>query len=178
MADRLGRIRIHPRSAGKQDDQARKAFEKAISIDPDYGYGHLNLVNICDREKNYNGVILHGQALERIGDATPTLLDKIGLAFWHKNNFHRSLNYYTKSATLEKQAFRYSNLGLIYERSELAQYLDASDAYRRALLTEPGNERALQASPRLSEKLSALTHAVTQSGTQDFGQDGVPPFLR
>jgi tetratricopeptide (TPR) repeat protein len=121
---------------------------------------------ICERTKEYDGIVFHGQALERIGESTPFILDKIGLAFWNKNNFQMSLYYYIKSATLEKHAFRYSNLGLIYERPELAQYLDASDAYRRALLMGPDDERALKACSRLAEKLSALARAVTQSGTQ------------
>jgi tetratricopeptide (TPR) repeat protein len=166
----------------KQNDEARKAFEMGIKIDPDYGYGHLSLMRIFEKEKEYDGIILHGRALERIEEATPNILDKIGLAFWYKNNFHMSLHYYTKSATLEKQAFRYANLGLIYERPELAQYLDASDAYRRALLIEPDHERALESSSRLSKKLSALALALKQSGTQvldktDFHRFYINPFV-
>jgi tetratricopeptide (TPR) repeat protein len=172
----------HILEALAQNDEARKAFEMAIKIDPDYAYGHFSLMHICERNKEYDGIIFHGQAFERIGEAAPNILDKIALAFWYKNNFQMSLHYYTKSATLEKQAFRYSNLGLIYERPELAQYLDASDAYRRALLTEPADERALQASPRLSKKLSELAHAVTQSGMQildkpDFHRFYINPFV-
>ncbi len=166
----------------KQDDQARKAHEKAISIDPDYGYGHLSLVNICDREKDYDGVIFHGQNLERIGEHTPSILDKIGIASWHKKNFSTSLHYFTKSAALEKLVFRYCNLGLVYQRPELSQDLDASDAYRRALLLEPDHEQALQASLRLSEKLSPLAHAAAQSGTQivdktEFYRFYINPFV-
>ena len=150
----------------KQDDEARKAFEMGVKIDPDYGYGHYSLIFICERAKEYDGVIFHGQAFDRIAEPAPFILDKIALAFWFKNNFHMSLHYYKKSATREKQAFRYANLGLIYERPELAQYLDASDAYRRALSIEHDNERAVQALSRLSEKLSASARAVAQAGFQ------------
>jgi hypothetical protein len=93
-----------------------------------------------------------------------------------------SLHYYIKSTTLEKHAFRYGNLGLIYERPELAQYLDASDAYRRALSIGPDDERAIKACSRLAEKLSTLAHAVTQSDTQildktEFYRFYINPFV-
>jgi tetratricopeptide (TPR) repeat protein len=166
----------------EQNDEARKAFERSIKIDPDYKYGHFSLMLICQKKEEYDSVIFHGQELERIGEPTAIVLDKIGLALWYKKNFHRSLDYYTKSATLDKQGFRYGNIGLICERPELAQYLDASDAYRRALLTDPGYERALQASHRLSEKLSTLARSAKQSDTQildkaEFHRFYVNPFV-
>lgn len=166
----------------EQYDEARKAFEMGTKIDPDYGYGHFSLLFICERNKEYDGVIFHGQALERIGEPPPNILDKIGLAFWFKNNFDTSLYYYKNSAALEKQAFRYGNLGLIYERPELAQYLDASDAYRRALSLEPEHERALEAAPRIAKRLAGLAQTLTTTGTNGLGQTDfyrfyVNPFI-
>src|SRR5215831_8880965 len=166
----------------EQNDEARKAFETGIKIDPDYGYGHWSLMLISERTKEYDGIVFHGQALERIGESTPFILDKIGLAFWNKNNFQMSLRYYIQSAALEKHAFRYRNLGLLYEQPELAQHLAASDAYRRALLIEPDDGGALKARSRLAEKLSAVAHAVTQSGTQildktEFYRFYINPFV-
>jgi tetratricopeptide (TPR) repeat protein len=166
----------------EKHNEARKAFEMSIKIDPDYDYGYLSLLYICDRTKEYDDVISYGLALDRIGQVNSHTLDKIASAFWYKNNFQMSLHYFTKSATLEPEAFRYGNLGLLYERPELAQYLDASDAYRRALMIEPGNERCLQASSRLSEKLSASAYAVKGSGTRildktEFHRFYVNPFV-
>jgi tetratricopeptide (TPR) repeat protein len=164
----------------EKPNEARKAFEMSITIDPDYAYGHLSLLHVCDREKDYDGVICHGRALEKLDQVSSNTLDKIGLAFWYKTNFPMSLRYYTKSAIREPQGFRYGNLGPLYE--QLAQYLNASDAYRRALLIEPGHERSLKASSRLWEKLRASSHAVKQSGTQilnktEFYRFYVNPFL-
>jgi tetratricopeptide (TPR) repeat protein len=64
----------HILSALKRPSEARKAFEMSIKIDPDYEYGRLNLVYICDEAKDYDGVIIHGHALEKIGKANPLIL--------------------------------------------------------------------------------------------------------
>ncbi len=166
----------------EKQNEARKAFEMSVKIDSDYDYGYLSLLYICDRAKEYDGVISYGQALERISQVSSHMLDKIASAFWYKKHFQMSLYYFTKSATLEPEAFRYGNLGLLYERPELAQYLDASDAYRRALKLEPDNDRCLQALSRLSEMLSASASAVNRSGTQildstEFHRFYVNPFV-
>jgi tetratricopeptide (TPR) repeat protein len=166
----------------EKKNEARKAFEMSIKIDPDYDYGYLSLLYICDRAKEYDGVISYGLTLQKVGHVSSHTFDKIASAFWYKTNLQMSLYYFTKSAALGPEAFRYGNLGLLYERPELAQYLDASDAYRRALMIEPGNERYLQASSRLSEKLSVSARTVNQSGTNildktEFHRFYVNPFV-
>ena len=154
----------------------------SIKIDQNYAYGHLSLVALFHKENEYDGVIRHGRELEKVDEVDANVLDKIGLAFWHKNNIPMSLYYFTKSASLETQAFRYSNLGLIYERKELGQTLDASDAYLRALSIDPDHEQSLKALSRLSKALSASAHAAKKSGTQildetEFYHFYVNPFI-
>ena len=116
-----------------QDEQARKAYEAGVKVDSNYAYGHSRLLFLSKKGNDRAGVISHGQALERGGYAEADVLDSIANAFWHNSIFHMSLHYFKKSAQLHPEAFRYSNVGLVYERPELNQALDAVDAYRRAL---------------------------------------------
>ena len=77
----------------------------SIKIDQNYAYGRLSLVALFHKENEYDRVIRHGRELEKVDEVDANVLDKIGLAFWHKNNIPMSLYYFTKSASLETQAF-------------------------------------------------------------------------
>jgi tetratricopeptide (TPR) repeat protein len=142
--------------AQSKDEEAKKAYEKAIKIKPNYLFGHWRLLTLCKNADDYDGIITHGQFLERNSEVGAGTLDDIGIAFWYKNNFRMSLQYYKKSVLLEKLSFRFSNLGLIYERSEIAQDLNASDAYRRALILDPNNEKAKEARLRIKQRFSII----------------------
>jgi actin-like ATPase involved in cell morphogenesis/Tfp pilus assembly protein PilF len=153
-------------SQGK-NTEAHKAFDMSVKIAPGYGYGHLSLLLLCHKIKDYDAVISHGRTLEKLGPVNAIALDKIAIAYWNKDDFEGALDYFKRSAAREPAAFRYESLGLCYERPELARYLDAYDAYRRAWLMDPSSsrhERSRQTSARLSEKLTASAHAVRQSG--------------
>ena len=165
-----------------QDEQARKAYEAGVKVDSNYAYGHSRLLFLSKKGNDRAGVISHGQALERGGYAEADVLDLIANAFWHNSIFHMSLHYFKKSAQLHPEAFRYSNVGLVYERPELNQALDAVDAYRRALTLNPSHEAALNGKRRVSEKLSKSAQELHKLG-QYVGDDNnffrfyVNPFM-
>lgn len=165
-----------------QKEEGRKALEQAIKLDPSCHYAHSRLFYICDEVKDFDGVVRHGQALETLGKVDATILDKLALALWHKNDFHRSLHYYTVSANLAPSATRYSNLGILYERPEVARYLDASDAYRRALHMDAKHERAVQSTSRLAKTLVDAVKRLRSSGTHileqaEFYRFYINPFV-
>jgi tetratricopeptide (TPR) repeat protein len=145
-------------------EEAKRALSHALTLDPRNASAHRELSLIFESTKEYDEQVKHLSALDDLGSATEEDLNKLGTAHYNNKRFAPAAHYYRRVASLGGQAYAYFNLGLAYEYNEAPQYLDAADAFRRALLHDPSFTRAEEGLARLAPRLLGAADDALRQG--------------
>ncbi len=168
-------LHSHPRSAWlwrqlgnelfklNRHDEAEKALDQSKRIDPEAEWLWRYYAQLYRKQKKYTAEAIALEELVELEKATGADINLIGIAYHNANNYGRALHYYRMSARMEPDAVPYFNMGLVFNDPEVSQDVDATDAYRRALLFDSTYEKASEKLKNTIGKLCPLgVHAKIQ----------------
>ncbi len=164
-----------------QLEEAKKAFNQAIRIDPQHVFAHRQAARICELAEDRDGQIRFLNSLDSFGKADSADLNRLGIAHWEKKHFAKAIEYYLRSAAEEADPAPYFNLALVYNHSEVSQDVDAVDSLNRALALNPdyhpANKKLAEITPRLrSLAYEALKFGETLLAFEEWFQFYLNPF--
>jgi tetratricopeptide (TPR) repeat protein len=168
-------------AANDQVEQGLKALSHALQLDPDQAFAARQAARICRERKDSDGEIHYLTRLDAMGQADGHDLNKLGIAYWEKNHFGKSIDYYHRSAAELESCAPYFNLALVYNHDEVSQDADAIDCLERALLIDPEYDKATERLEVIKSRLKKLAQNVLKSGEiglheEDWYQFYVNPF--
>lgn len=122
-------------------DEAEEALNKGLVVEPGAPWLWRYFARLHRKRKNY---VAEAEALEHLvvlGKADGNDLNMLGIAYHNHSNFAKAIDYYRRSATaFPVEAF--FNMGLVFQHPDVSQDVDATDAFRRALLLNPNYDKA------------------------------------
>jgi tetratricopeptide (TPR) repeat protein len=126
--------------SGKYKD-AIDAYKRAIKVDPDYTYAHLNLgVAYLKSHMQKNAV----QALKRLTRIDPDDAKghyNLGVAYYESGKYKDAIEAFKQAIRINPDFVdAHYNLGKAYGRA--GKYKDAIDAYKQAIKIDPDNTYA------------------------------------
>ena len=137
--------------------EAEDALKKALIFEPDVPRLWRYFARLHRKRKNYSEEAKSLEELISLCKANGDDLNKLGLAYRHLGNFAKSLEYYHRSALASPITAPLFNMGLVFQHPDVSQDVDASDAFRRALLLNPNFDKAKERLLTLEQKLIPLT---------------------
>jgi tetratricopeptide (TPR) repeat protein len=125
-------------------DTARKQYEKALELDPNYAEARNNLGAIYYAKRNYNRAIKEYNRALKLSPNSASIYSNLGTAYFAKKNYKEALSCYQKALDLDPEVFEHrSNYGVLLqertveERAKFHYYL--AKTYAKAGM----NDRAL-----------------------------------
>jgi tetratricopeptide (TPR) repeat protein len=98
---------------------ARKYYERAIKLDPQYSEAVNNLGTIFYTEKSYRRAVTQYKKALRIKEDSPAIITNLGTAYFARKNYDLAPEMYQKALALDPEVFERRNTQgtLLQERS-------------------------------------------------------------
>ena len=164
-------------------DEAEKSLNNARNLNPGEEWLWRYIVKLRRKQKNLEGEIEALEKLHALDLAKATDLNQLGIAYHNSKppDFAKALKFYRLAATTDPNTAYFFNMGLVFSRSEVSQYVDAADAYRRALALQPDYAQAKEQLEVTKRKLITLgelarCEAAGLIQPDEFFQFYVSPF--
>ena len=130
-------------------DLARKSYETAIALDPDYVLALVNLGVTLSLMGHFNKAITHYQAGLKIDPNDINSINAMGNALQFKGEYDVAIESYSKAIALAPTcAEAHNNLGNASENQGNLQA--AVKSYTQALVYQPENKATQNFDPRMS----------------------------
>lgn len=151
----------------KDDEDAKKAFEKALECDESHLSALTSLAAIMERNNSDDADEIEKETkiLDHLyieDGLTPYQLNRLGGLHYRNKNFFEAIKIWEKNVNEPSSASLY-NLGLAFNHPEVSQDADAIDIWRLTLKRKPDYEKAQgqinELLPRLIE-LSENAHSI------------------
>ena len=136
----------------RRHDLARKSYEIAIALDPDYVLAHVNLRVTLSLMGHFNKAITHYQAGLKIDPNDINYINYSGYGQQSKGEYDAAIESYSKAIALAPTcAEAHNNLGNASENQGNLQA--AVKSYTQALVYQPENEATQNNLIRASQQL-------------------------
>lgn len=123
-------------------EQAKRGYEAAIRLQPDYVLAHNNLGNIYLNRGQFEDAIRELQTVLRIKPDTPLAHDNLGYLYFQQGRLDEAIREYQAALKLSPQrAEIHNNLGYAYYANGRLQ--EAAQEYLTALKLKPDFPAAL-----------------------------------
>ena len=134
------------------------AFDKAISLKPDYFPAHLALVAAFDRQGKSAEAVVRAERMRALASADPLASFQLGILHYQAGRMAKAQDSFEGAV---RQAPEYADalwfLGLVYDQA--GNHTDALAAFERVLQLNPGNKGVTQAIANLRSGVPALGSA-------------------
>jgi protein O-mannosyl-transferase len=121
--------------------EAKAQYEKALSINPDYGLAHNNLGNIYQEIRDFESAVSHFQTAISVDPDNFMPYFNLGHALGRQNRHEEAIEAYQNALARNPRFARaYNNLG--NELAGQGRHPEAVEAYRQALRIDPDYTRA------------------------------------
>jgi tetratricopeptide (TPR) repeat protein len=162
-------------------DEAEKALNTSRTLNSAAPWLWRYFIKLHQRHKNYVKEIEAWQNLRDLDTLSATDLNCLGIAYHNHGNYAKAVQFYHQSAAKSDSAAAFFNMGLVFNHPEVSQDADAADAYRRAIILNPENEKAKERLEATKQKLLPLAkRARSETGSlirpEEFFQFYVNPF--
>jgi tetratricopeptide (TPR) repeat protein len=144
-------------------EEAEKALNNSKSLEPNSPWLWRYLVQLRQKQKNYEGEILAWESLFDLEDPNGNDLNSLGIAYHNHGNYAKAIEFYRLSAATAPDTAPLFNMGLVFNHPEVSQDADAADAYRRALALKPDYERGRTNLETTKQKLAPLAARARRS---------------
>ncbi len=142
-------------------DTARRALERAVTINPTLSESRANLGNIYLQKELVSDAIAQYQAALEMNPNDPKTYNNLGNAFVQIDRLDRAIPSYRKSLSLDPNfADAYRNLALAHTKQE--QYRQALGVLRQALNIEPESAAIYDQLGDVYERLKEPYKAIAQ----------------
>ena len=154
-------------------DKSQKAFETALSIDPDHLKSLVNLSRVLIEKKQYDEAI---NALMKAGDIEPNSTDVyrlLGRAYHAQGKTDDAVDAYTRAIELDDQdAWSMNNLGLVLLEKKRAEealtfFAKAAELKKDVAVFHNNLGMALEHTGRFGAAATAYGNAVTADPAYD-----------
>ncbi len=136
-------------------DEAEEALNKGLVVEPGAPWLWRYFARLHRKRKHY---VAEAEALEHLvvlGKTDGNDLNMLGIAYHNHSNFAMAIDYYRRSATAFPVT-AFFNMGLVFQHADVSQDVDATDAFRRALLLNPNYDKAKEQLEVRKQKLIPL----------------------
>jgi tetratricopeptide (TPR) repeat protein len=118
LANKIG-IAFHQMSLLKL---AKKNYEEAIRLDPNYSEAINNLGTIYYAEKNYRRAIkLYKHAL-KVAAPSASIYSNLGAAYFSRKDYKQAIDYYQEALKLDPDVFEHhSNFGTLMQERDISE---------------------------------------------------------
>lgn len=147
-------------------DEAEEALNKGLVVEPGAPWLWRYFARLHRKRKNY---VAEAEALEQLvvlGKADCNDLNMLGIAYHNHGNFAKAIDYYRRSALASPKTAPIFNMGLVFQHPDVSQDVDATDAFRRALLLDPNYDKAKAQVEILKKKLIPLATRARQASAE------------
>lgn len=134
-------------------DDAEKTLTTARSLNTRTPWLWRYYAELYRKQKNIPKEIESLEKIHESGEASGCDLNMLGIAYYNHGNYAKAVYFYRLSAEKLKDPTPLFNMGLVFNNPEVSQDVDATDAYRRALVFNPDHQRA-------KEQLEAIRHKL------------------
>ena len=157
-------------------DEAEKALNNALDLNPNVDWLWRYFAALHRKREDFEKEIESLQNLYEHGEANAIDLNELGIAYYNHKNFAKALEYYRLSAETEQSVHTLYNMGLVFDKSEFSQDLDAADAYRSALALQPDYKPAKERLDATKQKLVPLAECAIAATTELVQSDNMFQF--
>lgn len=156
--------------------EAAEALERARHLNPESPFLWRFMALLYRKQKDISGEIRALTNLIALDKADTNDLNALGIVYYNQKDFASAIKWYRCAVACGSNPSALFNMGLVFSDREVSQDLDAADAYRRVLLIDPSNTRAVQCLEATKRKLIALATAVRPLATGLLQRDEVFRF--
>jgi arylsulfatase A-like enzyme/Tfp pilus assembly protein PilF len=127
----LGSIRI-----SSDKSAAQSAYEKAVSIQPNFGPAQRELGTLLFQTKQYSSAAVHFEKAIRLGVREPSVFNSLGISYSQTNRLPKAIGSYREAIKLAPEnAATHLNLADVYRRAKRVD--DARKEYQKACDLQP-----------------------------------------
>ncbi len=125
-----------------ETEKAKKRFERAIELDPEFSEAHNHLAVILIEQKQYDQAVIHARkAVENLNYTTPErAYHNMGIAYRRKGDLNAAIKSFNKALL--------HNSNFVMSRNELGQILMEKEKYRQAASVLKPASATCDASPK------------------------------
>ncbi|MCK5236358.1 MAG: tetratricopeptide repeat protein [Deltaproteobacteria bacterium] len=117
-------------------DDAMKAYDIAIKLDPDYGHAYFNMANLLLKIGRVDEAILRYERAVNLLPGLPRVYNNLGNAYMSVNDFSKAMEFYNKALLVDpRYAIALNNLGFIYK--SMGDEDRAISYFRSAIASDP-----------------------------------------
>ena len=147
-------------------DEAENALNKGLVFESEVPWLWRQFALLHRKRKNYSEEAEALGQLVVLGKADSNDLNLLGIAYKNHGNFAKALEYYRRSALASPITAPLFNMGLVFQHPDVSQDVDATDAFRRALLLDPSYDKAKEQVEILKKKLIPLAAHARQASAE------------